>query len=416
MIFVVFLSVLGFGHAWAQTPTVTLTDTPTTAPTSTTTPTPTPDNSKEKLDDLNKKIGELQGKITDLQNQGKTLASQIGVMDNQINLTQLRIQSTQKELNDLEKYIATASKKIDKLDISLKDITKVLLNRIIVTYEIGPIEPIQLFLSSNTANDFLNKSNYLKIVQEHDKKLLFETQQAKNDYENQKDIFETKKKRVVALKNQLEEYTAQLAVDKKNKQSLLDVTKNDEKRYQQLLANVRSEYQSIQGIVSGNGIEKEINKVSEGQVIASIIQGASCNSSGAHVHFIVSKNGDTENPFSYLKSVDYENCSGSSCGSGNGDAFNPSGGWNWPIDPKIRMNQGYGATWATRNDPIIRQIYSFHNGIDIAGSSSVVKAVQSGVLFQGSYTGASGCRLRYVRVRHDDGGLDTLYLHVNYVF
>lgn len=402
---------------YADTPTPTPSDiTPTVTPT----PTPTPsdnssDKESERLNDLQNEINELQSKITVLQKQGETLSSQIKVMDSQIKLTELRINATKQKLAVLEEDIDKTNKKITRLERSLTDITKVLLNRIVVTYEVGRVQPLGVLLSSNDIVDFFKRANYLKVAQAHDKKLLFETQQARNDYANQKAIFEEKKNKVVTLKKQLEGYTAQLDQEKKSKESLLDATRNDEKRYQDLLAKARSEFEAIQGIISGKGQETLIGDVSEGQKIATVISGSSCNSGGSHLHFIVSRNGSTENPFSYLRGgIDFENCSGFSCGSGDADPFNPSGDWMWPIDPKIRLNQGYGATWATRNTWVGR-VYSFHNGIDIDGSSPDVKAVKDGTLYQGSYTGSGGCRLRYVKVKHKDSGFETFYLHVNYI-
>ena len=104
------------------------------------------------------------------------------------------------------------------------------------------------------------------------------------------------------------------------------------KKYQQLLATARAEFEAIQAIIAGKGEEEEVGSVSQGQRIASLIQGPSCNSSGEHLHFMASKGNNTVNPFSYLKGgVDHENCSGSSCGSSAGDPFNPSGSWDWPI-------------------------------------------------------------------------------------
>ena len=166
--------------------------------------------------------------------------------------------------------------------------------------------------------------------------------------------------------------------------------------------------------MAGKGTESQVGHVNEGERIASVIQGASCNSSGTHSHFIVSSNGVTQNPFSYLRSgVSFENCSGPYCGSPDADPFNPSGSWNWPMNPSIKFNQGYGVTWAVRNT-WAGSIYSFHNGLDFNGASSEVKAVRAGILFRGSYIGGSGCSLRYVRVDHDENELDTFYLHVNY--
>jgi peptidoglycan hydrolase CwlO-like protein len=368
------------------------------------TPTPTPDKSGQ-LNDLSKKIAELESKVADLKSQGKTLSAQITAMDNQIKLTEYRIDSTQQQITDLTLDIDSATKRVQNLEHSLSDVSRVLINRIVATYEIGNIGPIHILASSNDISDLIKRANYIKIVQAHDKKLMYNAQQARNDYENQKNIFEEKKKRIEALKDQLEEYTKQLDQDKINKEKLLAQTKGSEATYQALLAETKAEFEAIQGIVSGRGIEGVVGNVSQGTMIATIKQGASCNSSGTHLHFTVSRNGSTENPFNYLKSADHNNKSG-------GDAFNPSGSWDWPINTPIQFHQGYGNT-SFASGP--SSFYKFHNGIDISSSSLLVRAVRAGTLYQGSYTGNGGCRLQYVRVNHTEDGLDSFYLHVNYV-
>ncbi|HUQ85165.1 MAG TPA: hypothetical protein VM077_02475 [Candidatus Limnocylindrales bacterium] len=370
--------------------------TPSVAPTS-------PPNKSSQLNELSNKIKELESKVADLKSQGNTLKAQIGVMDNQVKLTEYRIDSTQQQITDLTLDIDSATKRVHNLESSLSDVSKVLINRIVTTYEVGGIEPIHVLASSSDISDLIKRANYLKIVQAHDKKLMYNAQQARNDYENQKNIFEDKKKKIEALKDQLESYTKQLDIDKENKEKLLAQTKGSEANYQALLSETKAEYEAIQGIVSGRGNEGAVGSVAQGDVIASIKQGASCNSSGAHLHFTVSRNGSTENPFSYLKSVDHNNNAG--------DPFNPSGSWDWPMNPTIQFHQGYGNTGFASSGA---SFYNFHNGIDISGSSLVVKAVKSGEMFQGSYTGNGGCRLQYVRVHHTDDGLDTFYLHINY--
>ncbi|HZJ18618.1 MAG TPA: hypothetical protein VFD45_03315 [Patescibacteria group bacterium] len=373
------------------------------------TPSPTPVDD-QKIEELQNKIDDLQKKVSDLQGQAKTLSSQISVMDNQIKLTEYRIESTREQLLSLAVDIDTADKKIDTLEKGLDQLSKVLLKRIVTTYEVGTAPSFQILLASNNVSNFFTRLNYLKLAQAHDRKLIYDTQQAKTDYSNQKDIFENEKIKVESLKKQLEDYTIQLDREKQGKQRLLEDTKGSEVNYQRLLAQARAEYEAIQGIVSGLGQEVESGPVGEGQAIANVISAPSCNSGGAHLHFIVTQNGSNQNPFNYLSSIASENCSGSSCGSSDGDAFNPSGSWSWPLDGPIRLTQGYGSTWATKNT-WVRNIYSFHNGIDILGPSFTVKAVKSGTLYRGSYS--VGCSLRYIKVVHADGFV-TFYLHVNY--
>lgn len=375
---------------------------------------PTPEAGSDRYKDLENQIQELQNKLSETQNKAKTLSSQISYMDTQIKRTTLQISVTEQKIEDLNVEIASLSARIDKLETSLTQVANVLINRVIATYKQSNTSSVELLFGSDNFSDFLLRFKYIKTVQETDKLLMHQMQQAKDTFTTQKKAKDEKKQQQEALRVQLKKQKDELDGQKAAKAQLLSVTKNDEKRYQELLSQARAELEAIQAIIAGKGDESEVGHINEGDKIASIIQGSSCNSGGAHLHFIVSNGGNVQNPFNYLKSgVDFENCSGSSCGSSDGDPFNPSGSWNWPINPKISYNQGYGSTWAVRNSWVGR-IYNFHNGIDIDSDSPEVRAVRNGKLFRGSYSGSSGCRLRYVRVAHDDSNLETFYLHINY--
>lgn len=208
------------------------------------TPTPTPDNS-QAVKDLQNKINDLQNKINDLQSQEKTLSSQIAIMDSQIRLTEYRIEATQEQITNLTLDIDTASKKIVSLQNSLNDSITALLNRIVATYEVGTIQPLQILLTSGSASDFLTRLNYLRLAQAHDKKLIYDTQQAKVDYSNQKTIFESEKKQVEILNQQLQDYTDQLNEEKQAKNDLLAQTKGSEANYQSQLASYRAQLSSL---------------------------------------------------------------------------------------------------------------------------------------------------------------------------
>jgi murein DD-endopeptidase MepM/ murein hydrolase activator NlpD len=354
-----------------------------------------------KLDELNRQIEEYSSQIARLQTQATTLANEIAQFNARIHLTELKIDQTQEQ-------IILLGGRIDQLSISLDNLSTAFNSRVGETYKLARVEdsPI-LLLASENVSEAVSKFHYLQKIQQADKKLLDRLDTAKTVYTEQKTELEE-------LEQVLAEQKAELDQQKVAKASLLALTRNDEKRYQELLAATRAEYEAIQAIIAGRGEETEFGHVNTGDRIAGIIQGPSCNSSGAHVHFIVSRNQATENPFSYLRpGVDFRNCSGpGECSEG--DSFNPSGSWDWPINPTIKYSQGYGSTWAVQNT-WVGKIYSFHNGIDInSDSSSEVKAVQSGILYRGSFSTSSGCRLRYARVKHDTDGIDTFYLHINY--
>ncbi len=221
-------------------------------PTSTSSAASSSDTSQEQKDLLNK-INDLQGKVKDLQGQERTLSSQISVMDNQVQLTELRIASTKQQIITITEDIQSATEKIQNLEQSLQNLTKILMNRIVKTYETGTIQPFYMLLSSNNTADFLSKLNYLKIAQESDKKLVFATQAAKNDYVVQKTIFEDKKKKVEALKTQLEAYTTQLNAEKQSRQQLLTETQGSEENYQRLLAQAQAQLAAFSNFTAARG-------------------------------------------------------------------------------------------------------------------------------------------------------------------
>lgn len=348
------------------------------------------------------KVTCLQNKVNDLKGQAKTLSSQISIMDSQINLTEARIEANKKEILDLTLDIDTATKKISTLSESLNKIAEVLINRIVATYQAGKVHPLEMLLSSSNASNLFARLNYLRIARDHDKKLMIDVQQAKNDYANQKEIFEGKLKKIEFLKLQLEAYSKSLGQQKITKQQLLIATQSDEATYQQLLAQARAE----RAIVFGGGVDAYLRDVNQGDAIgyiASYGTSPGC-SSGAHLHFEVQKDGSIQNPNSYLKSANFSYDYGSDSYSYYG-AINPSGDLTWPLSEPIVIHQGYGSHGFAQN------FYSggIHTGIDMDSSSSTVKAVKSGKLYGGSYSCTNG-KLYYSKIVHD-GGLVTWYLH-----
>jgi hypothetical protein len=123
----------------------------------------------------------------------------------------------------------------------------------VATYEVGTIQPLQILLTSNNASDFIKRLNYLKLAQEHDRKLIYNTQQAKVDYTNQKDILESEKKKIELLQQQLQAYTVQLDQEKQAKQDLLAQTQGSEANYQQILAQTKAQLAGFHGFVSSQG-------------------------------------------------------------------------------------------------------------------------------------------------------------------
>ena len=355
----------------------------------------------------------LENKLRKIRSKKSTLANEISLINGRINLQQLKIKQTLTDISLLEDEIATLSDQVKNLNLSLDRLTDMLLKRIQAHYKRSRLSAVHIpFVADNLESIFL-KQRYLDEASKQTADLIKKAETQRLLYDQQKQKKELVQAELKAKKEELERQRQELASQKAAQQKVLAQTKQSERVYQNQLATVIAEFQAIQSIISGGGKEVSSGPVKAGDRIASIIAGPSCNSSGTHLHFMVTKNKAVQNPFTYLKpGVSINNCSGSSCGSSDGDPVNPSGNWIWPLNGPIQLTQGFGSTWATRHT-WVRRVYTYHNGIDIRGSSLTVRAVANGTLYRGSFTGSGGCRLRYVKIDHGNG-LVSWYLHVNY--
>ncbi len=354
----------------------------------------------DQSSDIQKEIDELTEKIAETQKKEKTLGSQIGYMDSQIRLGTLRITETTARITQLENDITDLGTKLDKLEQSLTFLSSVALSRIATTYKTGRTSYFFYLFSADSIGDFLLRNDFIQRAQAHDKKVLFEVQQAKTTYGEQKELREAKKQEAEKLKLQLEVQQKQLDVQKKEKQTLLTQTRNDEAEYQRQLQQALSEKNALEAaLVSGVAV----GPVEKGAPIALVGNtGYPDCSTGAHLHFEVRKNNSWVNPGEYLKNhtvKDEQNGGETSIGSGN---------WEWPLEGTVRVTQYYGKTpysW--------RYAYSggIHTGIDMTSeTSSVIRAPEKGTL----YTATQSCGRSTIKIKYIDhgDGLISFFLHV----
>ncbi len=331
-----------------------------------------------------------------LQGQAKTLSTEIARRKTQINLTTSKIDQT-------EEQITTLSGKIGRLEVSLDSLAQVLGRRIAATYKKGSIDPLSLFFSSQKFSDFITRYKYLKVIQINDRRLLFSMEETRTNYDEQKRAIE-------ALKKKLEEQKATLAKQQKEMEFLLVQTKNQEKIYQDLLAKALAEQaaalkaisQAVEDLRAGKG-----EPVSQGQIVALLgNSGAPDCSTGSHLHFMVLKNGEPQDPATYLRPtpVIWDN---------QPDLPFPfSGSWDWPVS-NPRITQGFGMTYYARMGWYGGNI---HDGLDIVSDDASIRAPKAGKIIRGSTTCDSArvsgvSTLKFAAIGHADG-IITIYLHI----
>lgn len=346
---------------------------------------------------LEEKIREYQEQIARLQSQARTLSNQIAQFDAQISLTSAKIAQTETEIEEL-------AIKIGQLEVSLEALSSAFSQRAVETYKTQRLgDPLIFLLSASDLNQLMLRLHYLRIIQEHDRSLLLRLQTAQTNFQTQKEEFE-------ALQKRLEAQKTELARQKADKAYLLTVTKNDERRFQELLAAALAEQgaikrafqQAIDLLNQGQG-----EPISAGGFISNIGNSGYPNcSTGSHLHFTVLKDGSPQDPASYLvnTSITWNNAPDG--------PFSFSGSWDWPIS-NPRLTQGYGMTYWARLGWYGGNI---HDGIDMTSENLSIRAPLSGRIVRGTTTCdspsvAGVSNLKYAAIAHD-GGIITVYLHI----
>ena len=182
-----------------------------------------------------------------------TLQSEIVKFNTSISLTLAKIDQTAKQIKTLETEIVGLTTQITKLDVSLNQLSQILIKRIAATYKKGKVEPLSLLFSSVDFSEFVSRYKYLRVMQIHDRQLMVQTENVRTNFEDQKTLKEQKQDELQVAKKKSESQKALLAQQKAAKENLLQVTQNDEAKYQQLLAQAKAQSAAFRKFVADQG-------------------------------------------------------------------------------------------------------------------------------------------------------------------
>jgi peptidoglycan hydrolase CwlO-like protein len=336
----------------------------------------------QSVDELQSQINQYSDKINELTTAKNTLANQISLLDSQYQLTLLKITQTENSITVLEKEIADLSVEIDKLEKEINQLSATYISQIIQSYKLQKKYPTFAYLLSNNLNTFLEQHQFLSSIQFNSKKNLINLETVRYDYDKQKTTKEEKQTELKNLQKTLASQKSSLITQKESKSNLLELTKNDEKKYQQLK---QAAEQELSALLNAKFVEKK--EVKKGDILG--LMGNTGYSFGAHLHFGLYSLKESEiSSWSYTNDI---------------DSMGYINQYGWPMDnPTITQERGvtkYAYLYSDR----------FHHGIDMVSTNKIIKAVNDGVAY--FYRNEGSSLGNHVKLFHSDGKM-TLYLHM----
>lgn len=209
-------------------------------------------------DELNQIVSSCQQKVTNLQQQASSLSSEIQLFDTKIYLTTLQIQETENKIQKTQEEIETLGGRINNLNSSLDHLSKVLLEKIVEGYKRREAPLFEIFLDSDNASVLFNRLKYAKKTEQNDQHVAFQLQQAKTNFEQQKNLREEKKTELDQLQQTLESQKVELNNQQASKQKLLIDTQNNEATYQRLLSQAKAQLAAFSSFVQTSGASSTI--------------------------------------------------------------------------------------------------------------------------------------------------------------
>lgn len=192
-------------------------------------------------------------KLSELGNAKNTLANQITLINSQINLTLLKINQTENSIKSLEKEIANLTVEIGKLDVNLNQLSSIYVLQIVQNYKLEKKIPPFAYLISSKLNNFLAQYKYVSNAQKASQNSLIKLETVRSNYDAQKTAKAKKQSEMETLQKTLASQRVNLNSQKIAKNSLLDATKNDEKKYQQLLTEAQNQLRQLRSFSSSAG-------------------------------------------------------------------------------------------------------------------------------------------------------------------
>ena len=311
----------------------------------------------DKIKDIKSDISDTKKRISDLENSKSNLETYISKLDQEANNLAKQIDKLNKDIEAKKEEITVATEELAEAEATAAQQYEDMKKRIQYLYENGNPSYLELFLTSESMADFLNKSSYAEQVTAYDRSML-------EEYIAQKQAVEEKKK--------------QLETEKEDLDAMADAASEQKKTVDGLIKSKTAQIQSYQ-----DQIDSENSNAAEYKA-------------------------DLTKQQKLLDQIEQQIAAAAAANAQAGDGDGGASGFLWPCPSSKRITSGFG----NRAQPTAGASTN-HKGIDIGASyGASIIAAAGGRVTTAAYSSSAG---NYVVISHGNG-LSTVYMHCSALY
>lgn len=311
----------------------------------------------DKIKDIKSDISDTKKRISDLENSKSNLETYISKLDQEANNLAKQIDKLNKDIEAKKEEITVAAEELAEAEATAAQQYEDMKKRIQYLYENGNPSYLELFLTSESMADFLNKSSYAEQVTAYDRSML-------EEYIAQKQAVKEKKK--------------QLETEKEDLDAMADAASEQKKTVDGLIKSKTAQIQSYH-----DQIDSENSNAAEYKA-------------------------DLTKQQKLLDQIEQQIAAAAAANAQAGDGDGGASGFVWPCPSSRRITSGFG----NRAQPTAGASTN-HKGIDIGASyGASIVAAASGRVTTAAYSSSAG---NYVVISHGNG-LSTVYMHCSALY
>lgn len=213
------------------------------------------DEQNNKIDELEAKIDAYEDNIKNKHNEALNLKNQLNVLENDLERNAAEIEKKEAEIDILKLEIRELKIQITEKNEQIDKNKSVLATYLQELYRYEQKTYLEVTFGHTSLSEYSSEVEYVKNLREEFQDTLDDVQELKNDLINKKKEETEKKNKLSTKKKNLEVNKTTLETEQVYKNDLLEDIKDDEEKFQSLVAQVQQEQSGVNSSIAA--LEKQ---------------------------------------------------------------------------------------------------------------------------------------------------------------